>query len=427
MPFDAAPSSRRRDCPSRPESMYALTKRLEEELASKLVRWDPPRASRRCGSPTSWCRRTTRRSPAFDADPRHPQMEPLGLHRRRAAPRRWAKALELHEPGFETYIIAAEDTVMTRSSASLAAEVFPEVEVRRTLRERRTAVDRQGAKGAGYDPQHSWRDHASLSAPPGFGSRQAADANRRRGPRASGWPCSPWRSAPCRRRADAAPVPEQVGGIFATGLVPRLIDLYGPDAGSTADAKAGQIREFTSGRSRSWPELTTIPTQLPTPGWRRSSSRTSPWGWRSWINPATGPARLADFTVGSRIVSALAARPAEATLLLAKRKGRVRADRERDDPARHRDLRRARLRRRCRTTKPVSRVGRTSAGPRDEPGTAHRRHFPRCHRRASRGFVVLPDRRRSTAESTAPARRKRSGPGRHWESRRMRRFAEVGH
>lgn len=118
-------------------------------------------------------------------------------------------------------------------------------------------------------------------------------------------------------RADTAPVPGQVSEYFATGLVPRLIDLYGPDAGSTADTKAGQIS-----RVHEWTQSflagthTTIPTQLTNTWVAPVLLKDQPLGLAIvWINPATDLPELADFTVGSRIVSALAARPADATLL----------------------------------------------------------------------------------------------------------------
>jgi hypothetical protein len=51
--------------------------------------------------------------------------------------------------------------VMSRSSASLAAEVFPDVEVRKTLGEHETLLSIDKARRVlGFDPQHSWRDHA---------------------------------------------------------------------------------------------------------------------------------------------------------------------------------------------------------------------------------------------------------------------------
>jgi hypothetical protein len=117
--------------------------------------------------------------------------------------------------------------------------------------------------------------------------------------------------------ADTEPVPEQVSEYFATDLVPRLIDLYGPDAGSTTDTKAGQIS-----RVHEWtvPFLagthTKLPTQLTNNWVAPVFLKDQPLGLAIvWINPASDLPELADFTAGSRIVSALAALPTDAALL----------------------------------------------------------------------------------------------------------------
>jgi len=68
------------------------------------------------------------------------------------------KALELDTTGFDRFIIAAADTVMSRSNADLAAEVFPDVPVTRDLGEHDTLLSIDKARRVlGYSPQHSWR------------------------------------------------------------------------------------------------------------------------------------------------------------------------------------------------------------------------------------------------------------------------------
>jgi len=88
-------------------------------------------------------------------------MESVGLHRRQgSSPGRPACPGD-GKPGFETFIIAAADTVMSRSSADLAAEVFPGVELVKEVGERETLLSIDKAKRMlGYAPEHSWRDHA---------------------------------------------------------------------------------------------------------------------------------------------------------------------------------------------------------------------------------------------------------------------------
>jgi UDP-glucose 4-epimerase len=56
-------------------------------------------------------------------------------------------------------IIAAADTCMTRDSADLLAEVYPDVPLTREVRGRETLLAIGRARELlGYDPRHSWRD-----------------------------------------------------------------------------------------------------------------------------------------------------------------------------------------------------------------------------------------------------------------------------
>lgn len=66
--------------------------------------------------------------------------------------------------GGTSFIIAAADTVMTRPSSALLAEVFPRVPLTRDVGEFGSllAIDR-ARQVLGYEPQHSWRDHVPAS------------------------------------------------------------------------------------------------------------------------------------------------------------------------------------------------------------------------------------------------------------------------
>ena len=70
--------------------------------------------------------------------------------------------LEAPVEGSEIAIVAAADTVMTRSSADLMAEVFPEVPMRRAVEGRDTllAID-HARRLLGYEPAHRWADHVT--------------------------------------------------------------------------------------------------------------------------------------------------------------------------------------------------------------------------------------------------------------------------
>jgi nucleoside-diphosphate-sugar epimerase len=162
IPFNAPPPYLPVDenYPSRPESVYALTKHLEEELASKLVRWDPELSITALRFSNVMDVADYAAFPAFDADPLLRKWNLWGYIDSRDGAQAVAKALEVRGPGFDTYIIAAADTVMTRSSASLAADVFPQVTLKKQLSGNETLLSIDKAcRILGYSPQHSWRDH----------------------------------------------------------------------------------------------------------------------------------------------------------------------------------------------------------------------------------------------------------------------------
>jgi nucleoside-diphosphate-sugar epimerase len=101
------------------------------------------------------------RFPSFEADPRGRKWNLWGYIDARDGSQAIEKALTTARPGFEAYIIAAADTVMSRSSASLAAEVFPKVTVTKELGEHETMLGIDKARRLlGYEPKYSWRQQA---------------------------------------------------------------------------------------------------------------------------------------------------------------------------------------------------------------------------------------------------------------------------
>ncbi|MEU4236852.1 hypothetical protein [Actinoplanes sp. NPDC026619] len=79
--------------------------------------------------------------------------------------------------GVEIFIIANADTVMSRSSASLAAEVYPNVPITRPLGEHETLPSIDKARRVlGYEPQHRWFRHNSPTASASYLAYQIRDA-----------------------------------------------------------------------------------------------------------------------------------------------------------------------------------------------------------------------------------------------------------
>jgi nucleoside-diphosphate-sugar epimerase len=142
----------------RPESVYSLVKTLEERLAVELVRWNPELSITALRFSNVMVPDDYAEFP-FDADARTRKWNLWGYIDARDGAQAVERALENAPAGFDQFIIAATDTVMTRPNADLVAEVFPGVETRGDLGENTTLLSIDKARRLlGYDPQHSWRD-----------------------------------------------------------------------------------------------------------------------------------------------------------------------------------------------------------------------------------------------------------------------------
>ena len=160
LPFDVPPPYIPVDeeYPARPESMYSLVTHLEEQMAIELVRWDPALKIIALRFSNVMDPEDYAAFPAFDADAMLRKWNLWGYIDGRDGAQAVLKALELDATGFDRFIIAAADTVMSRSNADLIAEVFPGVTVTRALGDHDTLLSIDKARRLlGYDPQHSWR------------------------------------------------------------------------------------------------------------------------------------------------------------------------------------------------------------------------------------------------------------------------------
>jgi nucleoside-diphosphate-sugar epimerase len=145
---------------ARPESSYSLAKHLDEQMAAQFARWDPQLKIIGLRFSNVMEPHDYAAFPSFDADPALRQWNLWAYIDARDGAQAVRRALEYPQPGFEVFIIANADTVMaTRSSASLAAEVFPGVPVTRELGEFETLLSIEKARRLlGYEPRYSWRD-----------------------------------------------------------------------------------------------------------------------------------------------------------------------------------------------------------------------------------------------------------------------------
>jgi len=169
LPFDVDPPYIPVDeeYPARPESTYSLVKHLEEQMAIQLTIWDPELSITGLRFSNVMDPEDYEDFPSFDADATLRKWNLWGYIDGRDGAQAVARALEHGKPGFEAFIIANEDTVMSRSSASLAAEVFPGVKVVKELGEHETMLSIDKARRLlGFAPEHTWRSYHSNRTTP---------------------------------------------------------------------------------------------------------------------------------------------------------------------------------------------------------------------------------------------------------------------
>lgn len=143
----------------RPESTYSLVKTLEEEMARQFCRWVPEMKMIGLRFSNVMDVADYAAFPSFDADPQARRWNLWAYIDGRDGAQAVRKALEHEATGTQVFIIANADTVMSRPSAALAAEVYPGVRVVRELGEHETMLSIDKARRVlGYEPRHSWRD-----------------------------------------------------------------------------------------------------------------------------------------------------------------------------------------------------------------------------------------------------------------------------
>ncbi len=163
LPFDIPPAFAPIDetIEPRPESSYSLSKLVGETMAGQVAR--------RTGIGFLGLRISNimepddyARFPSFWDDARIRKWNLWGYVDARDVAEAARLGLEAPFEGSEICIVAASDTVMTRPSADLMAEVFPTVPLRREVEGRETLLSIDRARRVlGYEPAHRWADHVS--------------------------------------------------------------------------------------------------------------------------------------------------------------------------------------------------------------------------------------------------------------------------
>ena len=150
--------------PLLPESSYALSKVISEEMARQFNRWN--------GIPYVGLRFSNVMEPhdyerfaEYWEDAQLRRWNLWGYVDARDVAQSCRLALEADVTGAEVFIIAAADTVMNRPSAELMAEVYPDVELR-DVGEFGTLLSIDKARRVlGYEPAFSWREVRAAQRP----------------------------------------------------------------------------------------------------------------------------------------------------------------------------------------------------------------------------------------------------------------------
>ncbi len=163
LPFDTPPLFAPIDetIEPRPESSYSLAKLAGETMATQF--------NRRTGIPFVGLRISNIMEPddyaafpSYWSDARLRRWNLWGYVDCRDVAQACRLALTAEVTNAEICIVAAAETVMTRPSADLMAEVFPSVPLTREVQGRETllAIDR-ARHLLGYEPAHHWSDHVA--------------------------------------------------------------------------------------------------------------------------------------------------------------------------------------------------------------------------------------------------------------------------
>ena len=163
-PFDNPPAyvPLDEDVPATPEVIYALAKDLEERMALHYCRWDPQLKMIGLRFSNVIDPSEYRGFPAFENDPVSRKWNLWSYIDARDGADAVVKALDYDTPGLERFVIANSDNVMSRSSADLMAEFFPDTEFRSPVDGTQSLISTSKAERLlGWAPRHTWRDEVT--------------------------------------------------------------------------------------------------------------------------------------------------------------------------------------------------------------------------------------------------------------------------
>ena len=152
------------DVAKTPEVAYSLVKDLEEEMADQFCRWDPNQKMIALRFSNVMDPADYAEFPSFESDPASRKWNLWSYIDVRDGAQAAVKALAYDKPGFEAFVIAADDTVMSTPSAELMARFFPDVAFRAEVPGTAALCSLEKARRLlGWTPRHHWRDHVDAA------------------------------------------------------------------------------------------------------------------------------------------------------------------------------------------------------------------------------------------------------------------------
>jgi nucleoside-diphosphate-sugar epimerase len=145
--------------PPRPETSYALSKTLGEEMAAHFCRWEPELKIISLRFSNVMVVSDYAEFPEFDNDPARRKWNLWSYIDARDAAQAVRRAVEAPIKGAEVFIVASPDTVMSRPNRELVAQFYPGVPWKREVGPHDSLFSIEKARHLlGFEPRHSWRD-----------------------------------------------------------------------------------------------------------------------------------------------------------------------------------------------------------------------------------------------------------------------------
>lgn len=143
----------------RPETAYSLGKLLDETMAAQYCRWDSELKMAGLRFSNVMDPEDYAAFPGYNKSPDLRQWNLWGYIDARDGAQCIRKAMEANFKGFEAFIVANDDTVMSTPNKELMAATFPDVKFKHEVEPNQTLLSIDKAKKMlGFQPEFSWRN-----------------------------------------------------------------------------------------------------------------------------------------------------------------------------------------------------------------------------------------------------------------------------